>query len=128
MAGQSAHTAGRSRYLTGRSGTEFFDEDYYPNPHLSQLNFPSHYTMHQHHSTTSQTHGDEYFMAPPRRPKRNGQSYEPHRASSNAPQNPSQWEGRKQNIQTTSPILDQRAGGLPPTAINIVREEIAGAF
>ena len=31
-------------------------------------------------------------------------------------------------IQTNSPILDQRAGGLPPAAIDIVREEIAGAF
>jgi hypothetical protein len=35
---------------------------------------------------------------------------------------------RHTNIQTTSPILDQRAGGLPPAAIDIVREEIAGAF
>jgi hypothetical protein len=32
------------------------------------------------------------------------------------------------NIQTTSPILDQRTGGLPPAAIDIVREEIARAF
>jgi hypothetical protein len=65
MVGQSRHTAGRSTYLTERSGTEFFDEDCYPNPHLSQLNFPSHYTMHQHHSTTSQTHTGEYFPTPP---------------------------------------------------------------
>jgi hypothetical protein len=37
---------------------------------------------------------------------------------------------RKQhtNIQTNSPISDQRVGDLPPAAINIVREEIAGAF
>jgi hypothetical protein len=32
------------------------------------------------------------------------------------------------NIQLTSPMFDQRAGGLAPAAINIVREEIAGAF
>jgi hypothetical protein len=32
------------------------------------------------------------------------------------------------NIQTNSPILDQRASGLPPAAIDIVKEEIAGAF
>jgi hypothetical protein len=32
------------------------------------------------------------------------------------------------NIQTTSPISDQRAGGLTPAAIDTVREEIAGAF
>jgi hypothetical protein len=32
------------------------------------------------------------------------------------------------NIQTPSPILDQRAGGLSPAAIDIVREEIAGAL
>jgi hypothetical protein len=32
------------------------------------------------------------------------------------------------NIQTTTPMLDQRAGGLPPAAIDIVKEEIARAF
>jgi hypothetical protein len=32
------------------------------------------------------------------------------------------------NIQTTPPILDQRVRGLPPAAIDIVKEEIAGAF
>jgi hypothetical protein len=38
--------------------------------------------------------------------------------------------GRRQhaNIQRTPPIFDQRAGGLTPVAIDIVREEIAGAF
>jgi hypothetical protein len=89
MARQSAHTAGRSAYLTRRSGTEFFDEDCYQNLHSSQLNFPSHYTMHQHHNTVSQTHGCEYFPAPPRRPERNGHPYEPHRER-NVPQNPNQ--------------------------------------
>jgi hypothetical protein len=47
----------------------------------------------------------------------------------NAPQNPNQWGGKQHaNIQTNSPILDQRAGDLPPAAIDIVRQEIAGAF
>jgi hypothetical protein len=32
------------------------------------------------------------------------------------------------NIQPTPPMFDQRAGGLAPAAIDIVREEIAGAF
>jgi hypothetical protein len=32
------------------------------------------------------------------------------------------------NIQPTSPMFDQRAGGLASAAIDIVREEIAGAF
>jgi hypothetical protein len=37
--------------------------------------------------------------------------------------------GRQQtNIQATSPMLDHRAGGLPPAANNIVREKIARAF
>jgi hypothetical protein len=37
--------------------------------------------------------------------------------------------GREQtNVQTTSPMMGQRAGGLPPVAIDIVREEIAGVF
>jgi hypothetical protein len=128
MAGQSAHVTGRSAYLTGRSGTEFFEEDGYPTPHPSQLNSPSHHATHQHHIITYQTCESEYFPAS-RRPERNGQSYEPHRACINAPQNPNQWGGKQHtNIQTTSPILDQRVGGLPPAAIDIIREEIAGAF
>jgi hypothetical protein len=32
------------------------------------------------------------------------------------------------NIQPTPPMFDQRAGGLAPAAIDIVREEIVGAF
>jgi hypothetical protein len=37
--------------------------------------------------------------------------------------------GRQQtSVQTTSPIMGQRAGGLLPAAIDIVREEIGGAF
>jgi hypothetical protein len=38
--------------------------------------------------------------------------------------------GKRQhtNIQPTPPMFDQRAGGLAPAAIDIVREEIAGAF
>jgi hypothetical protein len=126
--GQSAHVARRSTYLTGRSGTEFFKEDGYPTLHPSQLNSSSHHMTHQHHNITYQTRESEYFPAP-RRPERNGQSYEPHRACINTPQNPNQWGGKQHtNIQTTSPILDQRASGLPPAAIDIVREEIAGAF
>jgi hypothetical protein len=128
MAGQSAHGAGRSTYLTGLSGTEFFEEDGYPTPYPSHLDSPSHHMIHQHHNIIYQNRESEYFPAP-RRPERNGQSYEPHRACINVSQNSNQW-GRKQhtNIQTNSPILDQRAGDLPPVAIDIVREEIAGAF
>jgi hypothetical protein len=120
--------AGQSVYLTGRSGTEFFEEDGYPTPYSSQLDSPSHHTTHQHHNIIYQTRESEYFPAP-RRPERNDQSYEPHRACINASQNPNKWGGKQRtNIQTNSPILDQRAGGLPPAAIDIVREEIAGAF
>jgi hypothetical protein len=46
MAGQSAHGAGRSAYLTGLSGKEFFEEDGYPTPYSSQLDSPSHHTIH----------------------------------------------------------------------------------
>jgi hypothetical protein len=110
-AGRSAHGAGRSAYLTGWSGTKFFEEDGYPTPYPSQLDSPSHRTTHQHHNIIYQTHESEYFPAP-RMPERNGQSYEPHRACINAPQNPNQWGGKQHsNIQTNSPILDQRAGG-----------------
>jgi hypothetical protein len=126
MAGQSIHVTRRSAYLTRRSGIEFFKEDGYPTPYPSQLNSPSHHATHQHHNITYQTCESEYFPAS-RRPERNGQFYEPHRACINAAQNP--WGGKQHtNIQTTSPILDQRAGGLPPATIDIVREEIAGAF
>jgi hypothetical protein len=112
IAGQSTHGAGRSAYLTGRSGTKFFEEDGYPTPYPSQLDSPSHHMTHQHHNIIYQTRESES-----------------HRACINAPQNPNQWGGKQHtNIQTNSPILDQRAGGLPPAAINIVRGEIAGAF
>jgi hypothetical protein len=125
---QSEYNVGRSAYLTGRSGTKFFEEDGYPTPYPSQLDSPSHHTIHQHHNIIYQNRESEYFLAP-RRPERNGQSYEPHRTCINAPQNPNQW-GRKQhtNIQTNSLILDQRASDLPPAAIDIIREEIARAF
>jgi hypothetical protein len=42
-----------------------------------------------------------------------------------------QTNGEQNNIPTSkqnSPILDQRDGGLPPATIDIVREEIVGAF
>jgi hypothetical protein len=116
-------------YPTGRSGTGMFEEDCYLNPHPSQQHFPSQYTMHQPINTVSQTHGGEYFPAPPKRPERNGQSYEPYRVNSNAPQNSNQWGGRQHaNIQSNTPMFDQRASGLAPAIIDIVREELAGAF
>jgi hypothetical protein len=127
--GRSAYPTGRSMYPTGRSSIGLFEEDCYLNHRPSQQHFSSHYTMHQPINTESQAHGGEYFPAPPRRPKRNGQSYEPYRANSNAPQNSNQWGGRQQtSVQTTSPMMGQRVGGLPPTPVDIVREEIAGAF
>jgi hypothetical protein len=86
VTGQSAHGAGRSAYLTVRSGTEFFKEDGYPTPYPSQLDSPSHHMTHQHHNIIYQTRESEYFPTP-RRPERNGQSYEPHRACINVSQN-----------------------------------------
>jgi hypothetical protein len=67
------------------------------------------------------------LCGPTRRLEWDDQPYEPHRASTNTPQNPNQLVGRQNNTQTT-PILDQSDSGLPPVAIDIVREEIAGAF
>jgi hypothetical protein len=93
---QSAHITGRSAYPSGQSGIEFFEEDCYLNPQPSQQHLPLHYTMHQHINTESQAHGSEYFPAPPRRPERNGQFYEPYRANSNVPRNSNQW-GEIQN-------------------------------
>jgi hypothetical protein len=127
--GQSAHITGRSAYPSGRSSVEFFEEDCYLNPHMSQQHLPSHYTMHHPINTESQAHGSEYFSAPPRRPGRNGQSYEPYRANNNVPHNSNQWGERQHaNIQPAQPMFDKRVGGLAPAAIDIVREEIAGAF
>jgi hypothetical protein len=127
MSGQSAHTAERSAYTTGRSDAEFFEDDCYLNPHPSQQHFPSHYVMYQPINTESQA--QESFPDPPRRTERNDQSYEPYRANSNAPHSSNQW-GRRQhaNIQPTPPMFDQRAGGLAPVAIDIVREETTGVF
>jgi hypothetical protein len=81
-----------------------------------------------HQPINSRSRAQESFLAPPRRLERNDQTYEPYRASGNAPHN--QWGGGRQhaNFQPTPPMFDQRAGGLPPAAIDIVREEIAGAF
>jgi hypothetical protein len=77
MAGHSAHAAGRSAYSTGRSGAGMFEENCYLNPHSSQQQFPLQYTMHQPINTASQARGGEYYLAPPKRLERNGQSYEP---------------------------------------------------
>jgi hypothetical protein len=122
----SAYDHGWSAYPTGRSDIGMLEEDRYLNSHPSQQHFPSHYTMHQPINTESQAHGSEYFSAPPRRPERNGQSYEPYRANSNAPQNSNQWGGGRQqtSVQTTPPMMGQRVGGLPLATIDIVREEI----
>jgi hypothetical protein len=73
MAGQSAHAAGRSAYQTERSGAEYiepYEDDYYPNTHPSHLNLPLHRSTPQHCNITSKAHGGEYFLAPPRRLKR----------------------------------------------------------
>jgi hypothetical protein len=125
--GRSAYNHGRSGYMSGQSTHEFFEEDCYLNPHPSQQHFPSHYAMHQPINTKSRA--QESFPAPPRRPERNDLSYEPYRVNGNAPHSSNQWGGRQHaNIQLNPPMFDQRAGGLTPAAINIVREEIAGAF
>jgi hypothetical protein len=87
---RSAYDHRRSAYPTGRSGIGMMEEDRYLNPHPSQQHFPSHYTIHQSTNKESQTHRSEYFPAPPRRPERNDQSYEPYKTNSNAPHNSNQ--------------------------------------
>jgi hypothetical protein len=100
----SAYDHGRSAYPTGRSDTGLFEEDCYLNPRPSQQHFPLHYTMHQPINTESQAHGGEYFSTPSRRPERNGQSYEPYKANSNAPQNSNQW-GEDNKLMSKQPHL-----------------------
>jgi hypothetical protein len=123
--GRSAYNHGQSWPMSGQSAHDLFEEDCYLNPHPSQQHFPSHYAMHQ--PINSRSRAQESFPAPPRRPERNDQTYEPYRASGNVPHN--QWGGRQHaNFQPTPPMFDQRASGLAPASIDIVREEIVGAF
>jgi hypothetical protein len=89
--GRSAHNHGRSGPISGQSAHDIFEKDCYLNPHPSQQHFPSHYTMHQPINLRSRA--QESFPAPPKRPERNDQTYEPYRASDNAPHN--QWGGGK---------------------------------
>jgi hypothetical protein len=94
--GPSANHDGRSAYnherfgpMSGQSAHDLFEEDCYPNSHPSQQHFPSHYVMHQPNNTKFRA--QESFPAPPRRPERSDQSYEPYRANGNAPHNSNQW-------------------------------------
>jgi hypothetical protein len=100
--GRSAYNHGRSGYMSGQSEHEFFEEDCYLNPHPSQQHFPSHYAMHQPINTKSRAH--ESFLAPPRRPKRNDQSYELYRVNGNAPHNSNQW-GKDNMLISSQPHL-----------------------
>jgi hypothetical protein len=99
---RSAYNHGRSGYMSGQSAHEFFDEDCYLNPHPSQQHFPSHYAMHQPINTKSRA--QESFSAPPRRPERNDQSYEPYRANGNAPHSSNQW-GEDNTLISSQPHL-----------------------
>jgi hypothetical protein len=88
---RSAYNHGWSGPMYGQSAHDLFEEDCYPNPHLSQQHFPSHYAMHQPNNTKFRA--QESFPAPPRRPERNDQSYEPYRANDNAPHSSNKWGG-----------------------------------
>jgi hypothetical protein len=125
--GRSAYNHGRSGPMSGQSAHVLVEEDCYLNPHPSQQCFPSHYAMHQ--PINSRSRAQESFPAPSRRPERNDQYYESYRANGNAPHISNPWGERQHaNIQSTPLMFDQRAGGLVPAVIDIVREEIAGAF
>jgi hypothetical protein len=87
--GRSAYNHGRSGPTSGQSAHDLFEEDCYPNPHPSQQHFPSHYAMHQPNNTRFRA--QKSFPAPPRRPERNDQSYEPYKANDIAPHSSNQW-------------------------------------
>jgi hypothetical protein len=91
--GRSAYNHGRSGHMSGQSAHDFFEEDCYLNPHLSQQHFPSHNAMH--HPINTKSRAQESFPVPPRRSERNNQSYEPYRANGNAPHSSYQWGGGK---------------------------------
>jgi hypothetical protein len=94
--GRSAYTHGRSGYVFGQSALESFEEGYYLNPCLSQQHFPSHYAMHQ--PINSGSRAQKSFPAPPRRPERNDQTYEPYRQMET--HHVAQTNGGKDNILT----------------------------
>lgn len=48
------------------------------------------------------------------------------RANISAPHNPKPWAREQHNDTLATRHMDQRVDGLPPAAIEIVREEIAG--
>jgi hypothetical protein len=50
------------------------------------------------------------------------------RANINDPHNPNSWARERYNDTPITTHMYQRDGGLPPTAIDIIREEIAGAL
>ena len=81
--GRSAHNYGRSGPMSGQYAYDLFEEDCYLNPHPSQQHSQSQYAMHQ--PINSRLRAQESFPAPPRRPERNDQTYEPYRANGNAP-------------------------------------------
>jgi hypothetical protein len=83
--GRSAYNHGRFGPMSGQSAHDLFEEDCYLNPHPSQQHFPSHYAIHQ--PINSRSRAQESFPAPSKRPERNDQTYEPYRASGNAPHN-----------------------------------------
>ena len=93
---RSAYNHGRSGPMSGQSVHDLFEEDCYLNPHSSQQHFPTHYAMHQ--PINSKSRAQESFSAPPRRPERNDQTYEPYRVNGNAPRSSNQWG--KDNILT----------------------------
>jgi hypothetical protein len=50
------------------------------------------------------------------------------KANINASHNPNKWARKQYNDAPATTHMDQRTGGLPSVAIDIVREEIARAF
>jgi hypothetical protein len=124
--GPSEYNHGRSGYMSGQSAHESFDEDCYLNPHMSQQHFPSHYAMHQPINTKPEPRK----AVRPRLEGQKGTTNPMSHIGQTAMHHIDQTSGGRQhaNIQPTPPMFDQRAGGLAPAAIDIVREEIAGAF
>ena len=100
--GRSAYNHRRSGPMSGQSAHYLFEEDCYLNPHPSQQHIPSHYAMHQ--PINSRSRAQESFSAPPRRPERNDQSYEPYRANGNAPHSSNQW-GEDNTLISSQPHL-----------------------
>jgi hypothetical protein len=128
--GLSEHITGPSGYYTGPSTTGYEEQniEYYQQPYYQlQTNISLAPTTPQECGMIPPTHRYEPSSAP-RRSERRSMQYGVPRANINAPHNPNTWARGQYNDASGTTHIDQRVGWLPTPTIDIVRDEITGAF